>query len=151
MIGMGRFVLGAILAIALLGCATAPGSGAADSLPATRPSPVGTFVLTVRNLDGPQANVLIGDRKVATLNCWDSPVTLTPGDRALPPLPWAVTILDISHSPALKKLGARTETGDGPANTLVIRADRLDIGPVASPFPAGISPCPPAPSAEPLY
>jgi hypothetical protein len=151
LIGMGRIVLGAILAIVLFGCATAPGSGAADSLPAARSSPVGTFVLTVRNLDGPQANVLIGDRKVATLNCWDSPVTLTPGDPGLPSLPWAVTILDISHSSALKKLGARTEAGNGPPNTLVIRADHIDSGPLASPFPVAVSPCPPAPSAEPLY
>jgi hypothetical protein len=151
LIGMGRFLLGAILAITLVGCATAPGSGAADSSPTARPSPVSTFVLTVRNLDGPQANVLIGDRKVATLYCWDSLVTLSPGDPGLPPLPWAVTILDISHSPALKTLGARMEAGYGPPYTLVIRADHLDNGPLESPFAAAASSCPLAPSAEPLF
>ncbi len=151
LIGMGRVMLGAFLAIMLSGCAMAPRSGAADSFPAARSSSVGTFVLTVRNVDGPQANVLIGDRKVATLNCWDSPVTLTPGDPGLPPLPWAITILDISHSPALKTLGARTEAGNGPPNTLLIRADHLDNRPLESPLAAALSPCPPAPSAEPLY
>jgi hypothetical protein len=154
LLGMHRLLLGVMLAMTLGGCAMAPGSGAADSLPAARSPSVGTFVLTVRNVDGPQANILIGDRKVATLNCWDSPVSLTPGDPGLPPLPWAVTILDISHSPALKTLGARTEAGNGLPNTLLIRADHLEIGPLESlesSFAAAASRCPPAPSAEPLY
>ena len=147
---MRRFLLGAVLAITLAGCATARSPGAADSSPAARPSSVSTFVLTVTNLDGPQANVLIGDRKVATLNCWDYPLTFTPGDPGLPPLPWSVTILDISHSPALKTLGMRTEAGNGPPDAIVIRVDHLDSGPLESPFAAPSSSCPPAPSAEPL-
>jgi hypothetical protein len=76
---MRRLLLGAVVVVTLAGCAMAQGSGAADSSPAARPSSVSPFVLTVRNLDGPQANVLIGDRKVATVNCWDSPMTFTPG------------------------------------------------------------------------
>ncbi len=148
---MRRLLLAPVVAITLAGCAMARGPGAAESSPATRPSSVGTFALTVMNLDGPQANVLIGDRKVATLNCWDSPLTFTPGDPGLPRLPWSVTILDISHSPALKTLGMRTEAGSGPPDTIVIRVDHLDSGPLESPLGALGSPCPPAPSAQPLY
>ena len=139
-----RFLLGAIVVFALVGCATEPS-------PTVRPSAASTFVLTVTNLDGLQANVLIGDRKVATVNCWDPPVTLTPGDPGLPPLPWAVTILDISHAPAVKALGTRTEAGDGLPDTIVIRVDHIESGPIASPAAAPIASCPPAPSAEPLY
>jgi hypothetical protein len=148
---MGRLVVGAMLAVMLVGCVMAPGSGAADSSPPARPLPASAIVLIVRNVDGPQANILIGDQKVATLNCWDPAVTLTAGDPALPALPWAVTILDISHPPASKVLGTRTEAGDGPPDTLVIRADRVDSGLLESPFAVAPSPCPLAPSAEPLY
>lgn len=159
---VNRFVLGAVVVFALASCATAQGPGAStesspaarpstESSPAVRPSSASTFVLIVTNLDGPQANVLIGDRKVATVNCWDRPVTLTPGDPGLPPPPWAVTILDISHAPALKTLGTRTEAGDGLPDTIVIRVDHIESGPIASPAAAPIASCPPAPSAEPLY
>jgi hypothetical protein len=147
---MRQFLLGALLAIALAGCALARGPGAADSSPATHPSSVGAFVLTISNLDGPQANILIGDLKVATLNCWDAPMGFTPGDPGLPPLPWSVTVLDISHPPALKTLGTRTEAGNGPPDVIVIRVDHLDSGPLESPFATPGSTCPPAPSAEPL-
>lgn len=148
---MGRLLSGAMLAITLVGCVLARGSGTTYPSPPARPSPVGAFILTVRNVDGPKANILIGDRKVATLNCWDPPVTLTAGDPALPALPWAVTILDISHPPTSNVLGTGTEAGDGPPSTLVIRANRVDSGPLESPYAAAPSPCPPAPSAEPLY
>jgi hypothetical protein len=160
--GVNRFLLGAVVVFVLASCAIAQGPGAStESSPAerpstessstARPSSASTFVLVVTNLDGPQANVLIGDRKVATVNCWDRPVTLTPGDPGLPPLPWAVTILDISHAPTLKTLGARTEAGNGPPETIVIRVDHVESGPRVSPVIGPIASCPPAPSAEPLY
>lgn len=158
---VNRVVLGAAVVLALAGCGMAQRPGAAESSlaagastepsPTVRPLAANTFVLIVTNLDGPQANVLIGDRKVATLNCWDHPMTFTPGDPGLPPIPWTVTILDISHTPTLKTLGARTEAANGPPDMIVIRPDHIETGPASPRSGAPIASCPPAPSAEPMY
>jgi len=152
---MQGFRLLAVSRGSLLG-AVLVGTTAGGLVACSGPSPAGStsttsaFVLTVKNLDGPLSNILIGGQKVATLNCWDPPVTLTSGDPGLPPLPWSVTILDISRSPVLTTLGMRLESGGGAAETILIRVDRLEIRPELT--SADVNPsCPPAPTGEPLY
>jgi hypothetical protein len=146
-----QLLLQAAVAIALGACVGAGSGRGTTEPPAAGPSATHTFVLTVLNVDGPESNILIGDRKVATLNCWDHAAKFSPGELGLPSLPWTVTILDISHSPKLKTLGIRTETAHGPSDTIVIRADHIEDGPMVSSVASPIASCPPPPSAEILY
>ena len=104
-------------------------------------------VLTIVNFDGPVANILVDGQKVATLACWDEPVTLARGDPGVTELPWSIEILDISASPATR-IGSSIESGGGSESTIVIRADHLEW---ASTPPQRDPSCPPAPSGEPLY
>lgn len=134
-VGIRRLVIGCVL------------GGALAASVAPSPSSTMAIALTIINLDGPVANVLISGQKVATLHCWDRPLTLAPGTPGLPPLPWSVEILDISGSPPTT-IGSRVESGDGQPSTIVIRADHLEL---ASLPPAPDPSCPPAPSGDPLY